>query len=203
MYIPGGCTSINQVMDVYINSAFKASIRNKYTGWRAALIKVPLQNNCMAGVCFLVVGWHPEREAYSRAVGRVGAERMGEVLEDLLRRGIEKLFLTPAFAPVPNATLPSPPVSDTPLTHVVVSNDDETESDSESTDSIEVPQVQTVEAPEDTPLSGIPELCAGYGLPMRRCAAKQCAVCSIWMQKGMIQFYVCCGTTEPHFSLLP
>jgi len=115
---------------------------------------------------------------------------------------MEKLILTPAFAPVPTANQSSPRVSDTPQPHVGVSNDHDTESASESTDSIEVPQVQTVEEPEDTPLSGIPELCAGCGVPMRRFAAKQCAVSSIWMQKGMIRVYVCCATTETHFSLL-
>jgi len=112
---------------------------------------------------------------------------------------MEKVILTAAFAPVPTATLSSPPVSDTPLPHGIGSNYDDMGSQSERADSIELVQIQTLEAPEDTPVPGIPEMCAGCELPMRRCAPKQCAVCSIWIPKGMIQFHVCCATLTTHF----
>ena len=40
LFIPGGCTGLVQVMDVWVNSVFKASVRNKYIKWRAEKIQV-------------------------------------------------------------------------------------------------------------------------------------------------------------------
>ena len=40
LYIPGGCTSLVQVMDVTVNAIFKANVRNRYIRWRADKIEV-------------------------------------------------------------------------------------------------------------------------------------------------------------------
>jgi len=42
LYIPGGCTAIVQVMDVFVNAVFKSFVRKKHLSWRAAEIKVLL-----------------------------------------------------------------------------------------------------------------------------------------------------------------
>ena len=38
IFIPAGCTSVCQVMDVVVNRPFKAHVRNSYISWRAAQI---------------------------------------------------------------------------------------------------------------------------------------------------------------------
>lgn len=39
-FVPGGCTGVAQVMDVYVNSVFKHDVRRQYLKWKAAEIQV-------------------------------------------------------------------------------------------------------------------------------------------------------------------
>lgn len=40
LFIPGGCTAIAQVMDVFVNAVFKNNVRKSYVKWRSLEVRV-------------------------------------------------------------------------------------------------------------------------------------------------------------------
>ena len=41
VFVPGGCTAVAQVMDVFVNAKFKSNVRKLFLSWKAEQIKVP------------------------------------------------------------------------------------------------------------------------------------------------------------------
>ncbi|EPS72038.1 hypothetical protein M569_02720 [Genlisea aurea] len=81
LYIPGGCTNILQVMDVYVNAVFKKDVRNQYMQWKADEIRAERFSS------------KPSRENVIEWV----LQAWDKIPDDLLLKGMTKLILEPAM----------------------------------------------------------------------------------------------------------
>jgi hypothetical protein len=59
VFVPGGCTAVAQVMDVFVNAKFKSTIRKFLLSWKAQQIKVQFHSPN-----------HPSRPTFSPFSGR-------------------------------------------------------------------------------------------------------------------------------------
>lgn len=113
LYVPGGCTSLVQVMDVWVNSVFKGNVRKQFLSWKSKEIQVRASNENGIGdqrfVSFLLqagnLGAKPTRELLVDWV----LEGWEDFPLDQLQRGMEALILEPALAPLPPPLSPMPP----------------------------------------------------------------------------------------------
>lgn len=75
-YVPGGCTAMVQVMDVFVNSVFKSLVRKQYLGWKAANIQVTSHIGSMRSQP-LFTGRRPRGQTHSGLARELGDPGVG------------------------------------------------------------------------------------------------------------------------------
>ncbi len=174
IFIPGGCTSVCQVMDIVVNRPFKAHVRNAYISWRATQITAqqpwvaPKRNQV---IDWVLDSWH-------------------QFPVESLHEGIVKYVLTPALA-VPTVSVHPPPDPDEgedvealigaiselalPTVPVLDEAEDVSHPSSSSDEAMSLDEGQGAE---------IPDFCVKCERPLRESNRVSCKFCGIWVHPG-------------------